>query len=127
MLAAMDFVPVSEVVDAFLTLIEDGYPVGAEPISLHSPKNIVEGWHCAFQCSLLLTHSSLLKLFEELKPVIELYGLTAVHLLSGHAYKPKRVYRILNERLNNVVADNSNCIFMEFLRGIANNLHLINR
>jgi hypothetical protein len=54
----------------------------------------------------------------------ELHKLTVVQLLSGQTYRPKRVYRITNERVSNVVADYSNRIFITFLRGIAHNLYL---
>jgi len=47
----------------------------------------------------------------------ELHSLT-VEMLAGQTHKPKRVYRILNERIVNVVADYNNRTFVEFLRGI---------
>ena len=47
-----------------------------------------------------------------------------VQLLAGQTHKPKRVYRISNERIVNVVADYNNRTFVEFLRGIAHNLQL---
>jgi len=39
-------------------------------------------------------------------------------MLAGQTHKPKRVYRIVNERIVNVVADYNNRTFVEFLRGI---------
>jgi len=37
---------------------------------------------------------------------------------AGQTHKPKRVYRIVNERIVNVVADYNNRTFVEFLKGI---------
>jgi len=45
-------------------------------------------------------------------------SLTVVEMMAGQTDKPKRVYRIVNERMVNVVADYNNCTFVEFLRGI---------
>ncbi|KII68304.1 hypothetical protein RF11_06746 [Thelohanellus kitauei] len=84
----------------------------------------VEGWHSGFQSSLLCTHPSLLKLLKQLKRENDLHRLTVVQLLCCQTYKPKRVYRIIDERIRNVVADYSNHTFMEFLRGVEHNLHL---
>jgi len=44
----------------------------------------------------------------------ELHSLTVVQMLAGEIYKPKRVYRIVNERIVNVVADYNNRTFVEF-------------
>lgn len=158
MMAAIAFVPVDDVVAAFDTLIDTGYPDHAEPVvnyfednfigrpdrrghrrnpvfpltlwnvnqrvaeSLPRTNNSVEGWHCGFQSSLQCTHPTLWKLLAHLKKETDLHKLTAVHLLAGQAYKPKRVYRISNERIVNIVADYSNRTYLEFLRGIAHNL-----
>jgi hypothetical protein len=92
--------------------------------SLPRTNNSVEGWHCGFQSSLQCSHPTLWKLLEQLKRENELHKLTVVQLLSGQTYRPKRVYRITNERISNVVADYGNRTFIEFLRGIAHNLHL---
>ena len=160
MLPAIAFVPVTDAVDAFDTLVDVGYPDRAEPIvnyfednfigrpdrrgnrrkpvfpltlwnvnqrvveSLPRTNNSVEGWHCGFQSSLQCSHPTLWKLLDQLIRENELHKLTIVQLLAGQTHKPKRVYRITNDRIVNVVADYNNRTFVEFLRGIAHNLQL---
>ena len=41
-------------------------------------------------------------------------SLTVVEMMAGQTDKPKRVYRIVNERIVNVVADYNNRTFVEF-------------
>ena len=83
--------------------------------SLPRTNNSVEGWHCGFQSSLQCSHPTLWKLLDQLIRENELHRLTVVQLLAGQTHKPKRVYRISNERTVNVVADYSNRTFVEFL------------
>jgi len=47
-----------------------------------------------------------------------IHSLTVVQMPAGQTHKPKRVYRIVNERIVNVVADYNNRTFVEFLKGI---------
>jgi hypothetical protein len=158
MLAALAFVPVTDVEEAFDNLIDAGYPDIAEPVvnyfednfigrpgrrgnrrdpifaktlwnvnqrvadALPRTNNSVEGWHCGFQSSLQCAHPTLWKLIDQLQRENELQKLTVVQLLSGQAYKPKRTYRITEERISNVVADYGNRTFVEFLKCVARNL-----
>lgn len=92
--------------------------------ALPRTNNSVEGWHCGFQSSLQCSHPTLWKLLDQLIRENELHRLTVVQLMAGQTYKPKRVYRITNERIVNVVADYNNRTTVEFLRGIAHNLQL---
>jgi len=48
----------------------------------------------------------------------ELHSLTVDQVLNGQTHKPKRVYRIVSEKIVNVVADYNNRTFVEFLRFI---------
>jgi len=79
---------------------------------------------CGFQSSLQCSHPTLWKLLDQLIRENELHRLTVVQLMAGQTYKPKRVYRITNERIVNVVADYNNRTTVEFLRVIAHNLQL---
>ena len=76
----------------------------------------VEGWHCGFQSSVQCSHPTLWKLLDHLIRENELHRLSVVQLLAGQTHKPKRVYRISNEIIVNVVADYNNRTFVEFLR-----------
>ena len=84
----------------------------------------VEGWHCGFQSSLQCSHPTLWKLLDQLIRENELHKLTVVQLLAGQKHKPKRVYRVTNDRIVNVVANYNSRTFVEFLRGVAHNLQL---
>jgi len=53
-----------------------------------------------------------------------LHRLTVAQLLAGQIHTAKRVYRITNERIVNVVADYNKRTFAEFLKGIAHNSQL---
>jgi len=92
--------------------------------SLPRTNNSVEGWHCGFQSSLQCSHPTLWKLLDQLIWENELHRLTVAQLLAGQTHTVKRVYRITNERIVNVVADYNNHTFAEFLKGIAHNLQL---
>jgi len=160
MLAAIAFVPVTDAVDAFDTVVDAGYLDRVEPVvnyfednfigwpdrrgnrrntvfpltlwnvnrrvveSLPRTNNSVEGWHCGFQSSLQCSRPTLWKLLDQLIWENELHRLTVAQLLAANTHTAKRVYRITNERIVNVVADYNNCTFAEFLKGIAHNLQL---
>lgn len=92
--------------------------------SLPRTNNGVEGWHNAFQRSLMCSHPSVWRLIEHLQKEEGLQKFAITQLLAGQVVKARKVYRVCNERISNIVKDYSNRTVVDYLRSIAHNLSL---
>ena len=85
--------------------------------------NAVEGWHNAFARSLGQSHANIWSFVDCLKREEAMTRLIITQLRAGFpAQVQKRVYRELNARLWNVVADYENRQRIDYLRAISYNI-----
>ena len=93
----------------------------------HLPRtnNSVEGWNRKMQSAVGASHPNLWRFLNVLKREQGLLNTIIDQSLGGHAPEPSRKkYRDCNARIQNIVDDYGNRDSIEFLRGIAHNLHL---
>ena len=82
--------------------------------------NSMEGWHNAFRRSVGQSHAHVWKFLSCLKRENEAMHLKIAQYVAGDPVTPRsRVYRQLNERIDNIVQDYRNRNIIDYLRAIS--------
>ena len=85
--------------------------------------NSLEGFHNAFQSSILNTHPNLWKLLKALRKEESLAATRVLHRDKGDSKTSKKKYTTLNTRLTTLVKNYDGQNKLQYLRSIAYNLH----
>ena len=92
----------------------------------HRTNNSVEGWHTRFQTLMGSHHPTIFKFLEVLQLEEKASRFDATQLLAGQPSQPsKKKYRLLNDRIVNVVKDYSQRLPLNFVTSIAYNLSFV--
>ena len=86
--------------------------------------NSLEGWHNHLQSNITAFHPNIWKFLDVLKSEQALTAVTINQMLAGFPAPPqKKRYQDCSVRIANVVEDFGNRNVIDFLKGIAHNLH----
>jgi len=72
----------------------------------------------------MCSHTSVWRLIEHLQKEEKLQKFSITQLLAGQTVKARKVYRVCNERITNIVNDYSNRTVLNYWQSIAHNLSL---
>ncbi len=87
--------------------------------------NNIEGWHRRMDASAGCHHPNIWVFLDILKKEEALNRITVIQTLAGQGPPPqRRTYRNITQRLQTLVGDYENRGRLDFLRGVAHNLHV---
>ena len=120
MIGALSFVPIADTVHAFTELFTF-WNVNTR-VQDHLPRtnNHLEGWHNRFAQIVEQPHPHIWKFIEKDYAINR--HLMMQEIIGADPPQQKRMYRLVNDRLQNLVQNYNVENNIEFLRGIAHNL-----
>jgi hypothetical protein len=81
--------------------------------------NSIEGWHSAFDKRAAVAHPTITKLTDRIRREQSKFEIDVAQIQQGQEPKPKKKYRLLDERVQRLVDDYRSADMAQFLNNIA--------